>query len=222
MKNKFKNTICFILAVILICSITVFPISALGGEDQILPMATCSNHQFTVVKEAYFLLGWHVLGCANAGCTATLREDCYAHVDCSLYQNVETLSCQGCNETSVYIHNYEYYHDPMDSDSKHQLTCTNYGSTYMMQCGKTKGDVLDCELGVTMVWRGYKSNNGHYLKRTCIDCNYEYNVGYVKPDGHPNYFSVNNDCIYCQMPSPYYMEYDPNTQLTCCDDVINH
>ena len=193
--KKIITVTCAFLSLVTLLSTLMFSAFAVDASgDQVMPRATCTNHNFSIVYDVDSVNKWHILKCANSNCTAFMTEDCYFHDDCYYYPNDDYKLCQGCNRVAVAIHNYEYVHDTWDDEKRHILTCTNYESEYVIQCGKTSGEYIDCSLGVTTVWRGFKVNNGHYLKRDCGVCEYSYTVGYCYPYNHPNYYNSNHVC----------------------------
>ena len=205
-----KKAFIVFITLVSVLMLSIIPAFAAEVDGGAVILATCTSHSFTDYGGYSSIHNQHTYVCANAGCTAYIVEECYNYSYCGFYKDQDTLSCQRCGKGQVPIHNYEPIHETYDDEERHILTCTNV-DPYMLygQCGKTSGNYEDCSLGALILWRGWRANHGHYLTRTCSVCKYKYNCGYFYPNNHPNNFSVENDCIYCQMGEPYYMVVAP-------------
>ena len=206
-------TLLSILTLAFIISTSFTIIAATPDETETTPLGTCTNHNFGT--PVYYRNGEHKYSCTNANCSAYMLETCSFYEFCGYYSFNNTMPCTDCGHGSFEIHNrvptYDLYYDGY----YHYMKCQNFDE-YSGSCDSFEIDdeympiPYSCTLGPTMIWRGFEANRGHILTRTCNECNHTYDVGNHYPEGHPNYFSVNNDCGYCKLDDPYFTEFDPN------------
>jgi hypothetical protein len=197
-----KKLICLLISAIMILSCTVISVSADAAiYDVMLAANTCPNNTHQWEFEGYSAAqNQHTLRCRV--CQAYMVESCYNYSFCGYYPDVETLKCEGCNYSDIYIHNYSYQHQVWGDDFTHILQCTNYSDIDV--CYSTKGSEESCALEAVQIWRGWHSR-GHYLTQTCSVCEYQYTIGYFYPVGHSS--GTDPDCSYCQMGEPYHQDY---------------
>ena len=205
-----KKVISFLLTIAFILSFLTFPAYAEDSNAERLDetRGICLNHNFSDFVAYYSASNKHKYNCSNEGCTAYIIEECYNTEFCGMHYETETLPCEKCGHGTVYIHNYVATHTMSDATHYHTLRCTNVDPDgFFGECGKTSGAAVECTLEPLQIWRGFLANHGHYLTKTCSVCNYEYNEGHYYPPGHPNYFSVDNNCNYCKQGYPYHMNF---------------
>ena len=199
----------FFSVIFLTFFVSAFSIIAMAAESdvEVQPLAVCTNHDYTDFGGYNQTYNQHTYYCSNDGCNAYEVESCYITF-CGFYNTQDSAQCERCQKgTLTNIHDYEPVPDTVSSDYKHTYTCTRYDEDLWAECGKT-GITESCTLGDTYIWRGFVENHGHILTKTCTICNFKRTIGYFYPQGHPNYFSTDNNCTYCQMESPYNMEFD--------------